>query len=412
MPQSNSVLDGLRVVEVATFVFGPAAATVLSDFGADVIKIEHPVGGDPYRMLKDLPPLPRCEQNYCWLLDGRNKRSVAANLKTDAGREVVLELARGADVFVTNYHPSVLADLRLRHEDLAADNERLIYAHATGYGELGDEVERPGYDATAWWARSGLMDAVRAGDATPGIATPGMGDHPSAMALLSGILLALYARERSGRGTKVSTSLLANGLWSNSIFLQAALCGAEPYVPATHAKPANALVNYYATRDGRYFYLALVMEVKDWERFCRAIERPELIRDPRFAERDVRRKNAEALTSILDQVFAERELAAWRRIFDEQEITYGPISRVDELPDDPQVRANGLLPEIEDPRIGRLRTVDSPVRLEGVEKRRPSLAPEIGEHTREVLASLGYADERIRQLEAAGAVRCFAPDRR
>jgi formyl-CoA transferase len=408
MREPNAVLDGLRVVEVATFVFGPAAATVLSDFGADVVKIEHPVTGDPYRYLRELPPLPRCEQNYCWLLDGRNKRSVAADLKSEAGRRIVLELVRGADVFLTNYHPSVLADLRLRYEDLEGENERLVYAHATGYGEDGHEVERPGYDATAWWARSGLMDAVRAGDADPGIATPGMGDHPSAMTVLSGILLALYARERTGKGTKVSTSLLANGLWSNSIFLQAALCGAEPYVPATRARPANALVNSYKARDGRYFYLALVMEAKDWERFCHAIERADLVRDVRFAERDVRRKNSAALTEILDAVFATRDYREWRDILDKHEITYGPIARVHELTDDPQLVANGIFTEIEDPRIGTLRTVDSPLKLLGVAKRRPALAPEIGEHTQEVLRSLGYSEERIRELEESGAVRCAA----
>lgn len=403
------VLEGIRVVEVATFVFGPAAATVMSDFGADVVKVENPRGGDPYRYLRELPPLPRCDQNYCWLLDSRNKRSVAADLKTDAGRGVVLDLARGADVFVTNYHPSVLADLRLRYSDLEPVNPRLVYAHATGYGELGPDVERPGYDATAWWARSGLMDAVRAGDADPGIATAGMGDHPSAMSLFGGILLALFARERSGRGTKVSTSLAANGAWANSIYVQAALCGAEPYRPISHAEAPNALVNYYKARDGRMFYLALVLEAADWERFCAAIDRPDLRDDPRFADLETRRRHAPALTAILDEVFAARDLAEWREVLDRHAVTYGPIARTEDLPDDAQLDANRVFVPIDDPRVNGLRTVDSPLALAGVEKRSPQLAPEIGEHTEAVLRELGYTNERIRELADTGAVRLRAP---
>ncbi len=241
------ILEGIRVLDVGSFVFGPAAATVMADFGADVVKIEPPQTGDPYRYLHQMPPLPKCEEDYCWLLTGRGKRSVALDLKDAEAREILLRLVREADVFVTNYPVRVLAALRLAWRDLEPLNPRLVYAHATGFGEEGPEAEKPGYDATAWWARSGLQDAVRPRGGLPALSVPAMGDHPSAMALFGAIMLALYQRERTGRGCKVHSSLLANGAWSNSIYLQAMLCGAESYRRVDCREPDNALVNQYET---------------------------------------------------------------------------------------------------------------------------------------------------------------------
>jgi crotonobetainyl-CoA:carnitine CoA-transferase CaiB-like acyl-CoA transferase len=399
------ILEGLRVVEVATFVFGPAAGTVLGDFGADVVKVEHPVMGDPYRYLFEMAPLPRCDRNYCWLLDSRNKKSIALDLKQEAGHQVVLDLAREADVFITNFHPSVLAALRLRYEDVEPLNPRLVYAHATGYGEQGAEAEKPGYDATAWWARSGLMDAVHARGAEPGLATPGMGDHPSAMALFGGIMLALYERERTGRGRLVSSSLIANGTWANGIYVQAALCGAEPFQHVSSAETPNALVNHYETADGRRFYLAMVQEGREWERFCRAIERPDLLEDARFAALEERRRHAPVLSKILVEVFAKRPLAEWREILDRHQVTFGVIHRAQDALEDEQLEANGILREIRDPRAAGLRTIDSPIRLAGVEKRAPGPAPALGEHTVEVLERIGYEPEAIGELCRSGVAR-------
>ena len=277
------ILEGVRVLDVGSFVFGPAAATVMADFGADVVKVEPPETGDPYRYLHQMPPLPKCEEDYCWLLTGRGKRSVALDLKDAEAREILLRLVREADVFVTNYPVRVLDGLRLAWRDLEPLNPRLVYAHATGFGEEGPEAEKPGYDATAWWARSGLQDAVRPRGGMPALSVPGMGDHPSAMALFGAIMLALYQRERTGRGGKVRSSLLANGAWSNGIYLQAMLCGAESFRHVDCREPDNALVNQYETGDGEWMLLALVQEDKLWPGLCRALERPDLLADPRFA---------------------------------------------------------------------------------------------------------------------------------
>ncbi len=400
------LLDGIRVVELATFVFGPAAGTILGDFGADVVHIEHPQTGDAYRYLTQLRPLPECEENYCWILTSRGKKSIALDVRREAGRAVALDLVRGADVFITNLHPSVLEKLGMRYEDVAAENPRLIYAHATGYGDRGTEVEKPGYDATAWWARSGLMDAVRAQDGDFAFATAGMGDHPGASALFGAIALALFDRERTGKGRRVRTSLVANGAWSNSILIQAALCGGTTYAVPPRAKTLNALVNSYVCADGRGLYLAMVQEAVEWSRFTDAVGKPELREDPRFAELSNRRAHAPALVEILDPIFASKPIAHWRAELDRYGVTFGIIARIDDLPDDPQLEANGVFRPVVGPGVRPgLRTVDSPIHLDGAEKRPATRAPEIGEHGRELLGSLGYSRERIDALVRDGILR-------
>jgi formyl-CoA transferase len=404
MQEGSRILEGIKVLDVATFIFGPAAATVMSDFGADVIKIEHPTIGDPYRYLTAMAPMPTCQHNYCWLLTGRNKRSVGLDLTKPTAREVLYKLAADADVLVTNYHPSVLAKLGMRWEDLRPLNDRLIYAQASGYGETGDEVEKPGYDASAWWGRSGLMDAVRALGAEPGSSMPGMGDHPSAMALLSAIMMALYRRERTGRGGKVSSSLMANGVWSNSCLIQGELCGSVPYPPMRREDSPNALVNLYRTGDGRFLFLLLLMDERDWPRLAPAIGRPELLSDPRFATKPLRTQNASQLYGEIAKTLGSRPFAEWREILDRNDLTFGAMALTAEAKNDPQMIANDLFPELRGDGVDGLRTVSSPIWLEGEAKVEPRLAPEIGQHTVDVLRELGYTQQAIDTMRGAGAI--------
>src|SRR5215831_8609094 len=213
---TDNVFSGLRVLDLASFIAGPAATTVLSDFGAEVIKVEPPGIGDPYRYLYCTPPNPSVKENYAWQLTNRNKRSLALDLKNPQGREVLERLVRWADVLVTNFPPRVKKGLQLTYEEVAPLNARLIYADITGYGELGPEADKPGFDITAYWARSGLMQFTRDSASAPAIPVPGIGDHATAITLYAAIVTGLFRRERTGKGCNVSTSLIANGAWATA----------------------------------------------------------------------------------------------------------------------------------------------------------------------------------------------------
>src|SRR5215813_13159986 len=223
MNDGQNILSGLRVIDCGAYIAGPAAATIMSDFGAEVIKIERPPHGDPYRRLSFLPGMPISEHNYCWLLDARNKKSLALDLRDEVGREALRRLVATADVFITNYPPEIAERFQVSYEEFAEINPRLIFAHITGYGEEGDDVNQPGYDTTAYWARSGLTNVIYDLTAQTGATPCGSGDHPVSLALFGSIMLALYQRQMTGRGAKVMTSLMATGAWSNSCQIQAAM---------------------------------------------------------------------------------------------------------------------------------------------------------------------------------------------
>ncbi len=400
---AEQIFAGLRVLDCASFIAAPAAATVLGDFGADVIKIEPPGVGDPYRNLGNLPGLPDSEHDYAWLLTGRNKRSLALDLRSEQGKAVLHRLVRDADVFITNFPLGVRGRLGIAAEDLMPLNPRLIYAAFSAYGETGAEAEHSGFDSTAWWARSGLMDLVRADHtAAPARSAPGMGDHPSAMALYAAIATALYRRERTGQGGVVHSSLLANGLWANGLHVQAALCGAtiHPRPPRTEA--GNAVSNHYHTRDGRWFMLVMLNEERQFRPFCEALGRPELASDPRFAEIPARRRHARALTAILDGAFAERDLADWLPLMRAAGVTFGLVATLDDVPRDAQARAVEALVPLAD--ADGMLTVMSPFHIEGARKTAPRTAPPIGAHGAAVLAEAGYDAAEIERLRGLGVV--------
>src|SRR5258708_25749567 len=243
----------LKVLDCGSLIAGPAAATILSDFGADVIKIEPPGAGDPYRAVPSLPSMPQAKENHAWMLASRNKRGVALNLAKPAAQDVMRRLIAQADIFITNFPTVVRKKLGLRYDDLAPLNDRLIYASFTGYGERGDEAAKPGFDITAWWARSGLMDGVRT-EATAPPARPltGMGDHPSGISLYASIVMGLYQRQLTGKGAHVGTALLPNGIWRNGGMAQASLGGARFIDRPPREQALNAFTNYYQCRDKRW----------------------------------------------------------------------------------------------------------------------------------------------------------------
>ncbi|MFJ7200400.1 MULTISPECIES: CaiB/BaiF CoA transferase family protein [unclassified Streptomyces] len=399
------LLEGLHVVDLASFIAGPAAATMLGDFGADVVKVEPPHTGDSYRALSSIPPNPHVDGfNYPWQLDNRNKRSVAVNLKSPGAKPVLERLVKWADVLVTNFPPHTRAKLGLNYEDLAPLNPRLIYADVTGFGEEGPDAHLPGFDVTAYWARSGLMDYTRQRDGAPAMSVFGSGDHPTAVSLYAGIMTALYRREKTGAGARVTASLIAEGAWAASMWVQAALAGGKIPRPIDRTDPPNALTSAYRTADDRWLLLAFANEDKQVPLFLRAIGHPEAAQNPDFADTPSRHAHAAEIATLLDKSFATRSLAEWREVLDSADLTYGIVQTIDEFARDPQLTANRILVPVEDDSAEPHLTIDSPVRIDQEHKVPPHPAPDLGEHTDAVLRDLGYDDDAIAGLREAEVV--------
>jgi crotonobetainyl-CoA:carnitine CoA-transferase CaiB-like acyl-CoA transferase len=398
----DDIFEGLKVLDCASFIAAPAAATVLSDFGAEVIKIEPPGSGDPYRNLPNLPGYPISPHNFAWLLESRNKRSLALDLSKAEGREVLYRLVTEADVFITNFPPAVRRRLGITWEELHPLNARLIYASFTGYGEKGDEADKPGFDSNAYWARSGLMDLVRADEnTTPARSVAGMGDHPCAMAFYGAIVTALYKRERNGKGSHVSSNLMANGVWAAGVLAQAKLCGAKFQERRPRERALNAVTNHYRCKDGRWLILSLLNEERQWPTLARCLEREDLIADERFATRADRHARSLELIKIFDGIFATRELAEWRRILDGNGLVFGVVGILDDIPHDAQMIANEVLVPFEN---DTMLTINSPIWIEGSNKVKPRHPPAIGEHSDEILREAGYDEASVRKLRVLGAV--------
>ncbi|MGH6702844.1 MAG: CoA transferase, partial [Bradyrhizobium sp.] len=275
-------------------------------------------------------------------------------------------------------------------------------ASFTGYGEKGEEANKPGFDSNAYWARSGLMDLVRADTATtPARSVAGMGDHPCAMALYGAIVTALYKRERTGKGSHVSSNLMANGVWANGVLAQARLCGAKFGERRPRERALNAVTNHYRCRDGRWIILSLLNEERQWPVLARCIGREDFITDARFATKADRHARSLELIGIFDQIFATRDLAEWRQILDGNGLVFGVVGILDDMPDDRQMIENDVLVPFEG---DTMLTVNSPIWVDGSDKARPKRPPGLGEHSDEILSEAGYDEAAIRQLRAAGAV--------
>ena len=399
-------LSGIRVLELGQLIAGPFCARLLADFGADVIKVEPPGVGDTYRYLtRAVDSAGEIEGvDYLWQLTNRNKRGIALNLKSPGARAVLERLVKWADVLVTNFPPPTRAKLGLDYDQLAPLNPRLIYADITGFGEVGPDASAPGFDVTAYWARTGLMDMMRDRGGPPAAGPFGSGDHPTAISLYAGIMTALYRREKTGQGSRVAGSLIAAGAWAAGCGIQAALAGVKWVQPWERINPPNALGNLYRTADDRWLVLAFANEDKQFPPFLNAIGHPEAANDPRFKDSKSRHAHAAEISGLLDKVFATRTLAEWRALFDAAGLTYGVIQTVDEIARDPQLIANQVLVPIAEGSDKPVLTIDSPVRIDQEQKVQPRPAPKLGEHTESVLKELGFDAAGLEKLRAAGAI--------
>jgi crotonobetainyl-CoA:carnitine CoA-transferase CaiB-like acyl-CoA transferase len=397
----DNIFSGLKVVDLASFIAGPSAAVILSDFGADVIKVEPP-SGDMWRIGHKIPPQPQAEEAYPWHLANRNKRGITLDLKSPSAQQVLEKLVTWADVLIVNTPHPARKRLKLEYDDVARWNPRLIYADVTGFGEKGPDAGLPGFDITSYWARSGLLSMTRDAGAPPTWPVAGSGDNATAVGLYSAIVTALYRRERTGKGSYVTTSLLAEGVWSASVSIQGALAGAKFYGLHDRKNPANAALNVYRAADDTWF--VLIVTPDRLAALAKAIGRPDLLTDARFSDPAKLTANMPQLTAILDETFSAQPMAHWYEVFNGVHITFGAVRGPEEVVDDPQLRANDIVVPLEGAGGKLTSTISSPIQVHGVAKVPARRAPGLGEHNEEILRELGFDAKDIDGLRASGAV--------
>jgi crotonobetainyl-CoA:carnitine CoA-transferase CaiB-like acyl-CoA transferase len=398
---NDNIFSGLKVVDLASFIAGPSAAVILSDFGAEVIKVEPP-SGDLWRHGHQIPPQPEAKDPYPWHLANRNKRGMTLDLKSPSAQQVLEKLVKWADVLIVNTPHPARKKLHLEYDDVVRWNSRLIYADLTGFGENGPDANLPGFDITSYWARSGLLSMTRDAGAPPTWPVAGSGDNATAVGLYSAIVTALYRRERTNQGSYVTTSLLAEGVWSASVSIQAALCGAKFYGLHDRKNPANAAMNVYRAADDTWF--VLIVTPDKLADVAKAIGRPDLLTDPRFSDPAKLATNRPQLTAILDEVFGAQPMAYWYEVFNGVHVTFGAVRGPQEVIEDPQLRLNDIVVPLEGAGSKLTSTISSPIQVHGVAKVPAKRAPDIGEHNEELLKQLGFSTTEIDGLRASGAV--------
>jgi crotonobetainyl-CoA:carnitine CoA-transferase CaiB-like acyl-CoA transferase len=403
------ILEGIRVLEVAEYGMVPSAASILGEWGADVIKVEHAFRGDASRGLvnSDLAP-GKGGFTALWEPFNRSKRSIGLDLEVPEGRAVVLKLAEQADVFLTSFLPAARRKLRIEVEDLRAVNPAIIYARGSAHGQKGGEAESGGFDALTFWMRCGVGSGLLASatDDLPQQPGAGFGDVQTGMSLAGGVLGALFHRLRTGEALEVDSSLLGQGVWAmNGALVTANLSGWDetPKHYRDRRQAVNPLMNPYRTGDGRWLILGMVQPDRHWPPLCKAIGRPDLADDPRFADMKARRTNNSELITLLDEIFASRPLPEWEEILSGQDGPWNVVQRVGDLNRDQQVWDNGYL-QVVDYGGGRSLTMGTaPVQFNG----EPSVlrrAPEHGENTEEVLLEIGLEWDDIEHLREVKAI--------
>ena len=398
---TDNIFSGLKVVDLSSFVAGPGAAVILSDFGADVIKVEPPKG-ELWRIGNKIPPQPLSNVPYMWHLNNRNKRGITLDLKSPDAVKVLERLAKWADVFIVNTPHPAREKLKLSYDDVAPWNARLIYADITGYGDTGPDAALPGFDITAYWSRSGLLSLLHDAGAPPTWPFAGTGDAPSGVGLFAAIVTALYRRERTGKGSYVTTSLLAAGVWSAGVAIQAALAGAKFSPQHDRKNPANAAMNVYKSSDDVWF--VLVTTPDKIPALATGIGRADLLKDPRFADPAKLAANMPQLTAIVDETFSSQPMAHWREVLDKAHIPYGLVHDPIDVIKDPQLQANNIVVPLEGVGENIKLTVSSPIQVHGVAKVAAKRAPDLGEHNDEVLKELGLDAKEIERLRASGVI--------
>jgi len=395
----SGIFSGVRIIELAQYVYVPGGSVLLADQGAEVIKIETTGTGDPYRTLRIGDGREVSSVNLAMEQNNRGKKSIALDLKSKDGMDAFLALIRTADVFLTSLRPKALRSLHLDPDDLLAVNPKLIYVRGNGLGFRGAEADKPGFDASSFWARGGMAYVMSPPGQPLTTPRPALGDHSGSMALAFGIAGALFRREKTGKGTLVETSLLATAVWMLSS--DVTYSHAPGYVAHNLDRNRFPLMMAYRTRDGRMLQLMLLDPRPHWPGLCRLLGLDELVEDPRFVDHPARMRNGAVLVELIAEKIAQRDWVEWKTIFDAWDAPWELIQTIHDIAADPQVLANNMLFDLTLEDGEKVRVVAGPVTFDGrntLELPRPS--PSLGAHTDELLRSVGYSNEAISIMRA------------
>jgi crotonobetainyl-CoA:carnitine CoA-transferase CaiB-like acyl-CoA transferase len=395
------LLKGLKVVEFASYIAAPGAACILGDWGAEVIKVERPGGDQMRHAFADVKS--ELKGNPTFDLDNRGKRAVVLDVGKPEGREALARLAATADVFITNVRPAALKRAGLDEATIRAANPKLVYCQVTGYGLEGPDAHKPGFDVTAFWARAGVANMTAPKGMDPFMLRSGFGDHITALATVSAILAAVYEREKTGKGRLVQTSLLATGVYTVGSDLAVQMKFGRLASNRPRNLPMNPIATFFKSADDRWFVHNPRGGNKDWPTFAAIAGRPDLVEDERFATGRARRENSPLLVAEFDKAFAAMSFDEIAAKLDAADMVWSPVQTPAQVAADPQVRASGAIVQVDDGEGGTYDSPAAPARFPGADATVRPRSPALGEHTREVLAEIGYSEAEIEAIFAAEA---------
>lgn len=400
-------LEGIKVIEVGGAFAMPLAGMLMGSWGAEVIHVEPPGRGDLQRHLLAAGMAGWAKPhdvNYIWEHVDRNKKSLTINLKSPEGQKIIHELVAEADVFLNNLRPYEMEKFNLDYQTLADQNPKIIYANLTGYGQKGPECNVGGYDSVAFWARSGVMDLMHEPDSAPNISRPAYGDSITSQSLLAGVMAALFIRERTGEGQEVEVSLYNSAIYALGTDITGCLISGEDSVRPTRQTMSNPIRNIYPTSDNRWIMLGMTTSQPYWPNFCRAIDRPDLVDDPKYATPEVRSENSQLLVGIIESVFKTKAYRDWVDILSSNKLIWAPLQTPLEVTQDEQAIANEYFMDWDHPNYGQIKMLNNPIKLSKAKAENTLKAPNLGEHTDEILERLGYDQDKIQALREDGVI--------